>query len=85
MGWKEQERRSETGGYVTGPVLVFRHENGAKVSEEKDHQAEELPERVQHLPLPVALPVHHQHVRDRLRNRRLLHLCSGVRAGGRSV
>ena len=47
-------------------VFSQRYKNGAEVPEEEDDQAEVVPTGVQHLPLPVSLPLHHQHVRHRL-------------------
>lgn len=63
------------------PYLPKRYKNGTEVLEEEDYQAEVVPAGVQHLTLPVSLPFYHQHVRHRLRDRRILCVCTGVRSG----
>ena len=66
-------------------VFPQRHKNGSEVPEEENHQAEVVSAGVQHLALPVSLPLHHQHVRHCLWNRRILCVRAGVRSGRRPL
>lgn len=68
-------------------ICIFpkRYKNGTEVPEEEDNQAEVFSTGVQHLPVPVSVPLHHQHVWHRLRDRRVLRVCTGVRRGGRPL
>lgn len=78
---KQVHSNTEVSEFILLPFRLKRYKNGPEVPEEEDNQAEVIPARVQHLTLPVSLPFHHQHVRHRLRDRRVLCVCTGVRSG----
>lgn len=71
--------------FIPPSLKKKRDKNGAEVPEEEDHQAEVVPAGVQHFAVPVSVPVHHQHVWDRLRDGRVLRVCAGVRARRRPL